>query len=636
MTNPTSPNNWITQMDKQLRRGKHVLLYGNIHDRYRSRSRYDRLEKTLDHYFLDCGYSGIVHFNIAENAHVEPTDFRLPKSLDSLDTLNCTAEICNILAEQEESPVAAVFEFADRLYSSPQQQNEQERKLLVLLQKTLPKTRRINPEVLIRNLVQARDHALENASKPPIRLPQELGGRQNAMIFIASSLQSVPAWFYQDHPAIEPVRIPCPENSEREEFFRQFMNRFIAPEVQCDEREKEKIVRAFVENTDGLMVSDMISISATAQNESRLARNAREIKELIFYYRYGDTEDPWESFNQEKIRCAFDEITRRVIGQDEAVRSIVNMLKLANVGVSMSQSSSYAGGKPKGIFFFVGPTGVGKTELAKSLAELIFGDENRMRRFDMSEYSESHAAEKLTGSPPGYVGYEEGGQLTNYVRENPFSILLFDEIEKANGKVMDKFLQILEDGRLTDGKGSTVYLSQSIIIFTSNIGSETLSNKTNLNQISDSAPSYQQIWDHYFSEVQNHFVSKLGRPEIFNRLGNNILVFDILRPTHIRGIFAKFMRNLERSALAKQYTLAYETSDGTQTPKAEESALCRWIMELMKKGDNLLYGGRRIRVRMEEKIEQPLAGWIFDHAPSEGSTLFLGINDGKLTVRGLN
>jgi ATP-dependent Clp protease ATP-binding subunit ClpA len=140
------------------------------------------------------------------------------------------------------------------------------------------------------------------------------------------------------------------------------------------------------------------------------------------------------------------------------------MLTNAKVGISMSQVSG-RNSKPKGVFFFVGPTGVGKMELAKSLSRLIFGDEEAFLRFDMSEYKEEHAAEKLAGAPPGFVGYEEGGQLTNKILERPYRILLFDEIEKAHPKVLDKFLQILEDGRLTDGKGQTAYFNQTVIIW---------------------------------------------------------------------------------------------------------------------------------------------------------------------------
>ena len=601
---------WMTELDKQLRRGKHVLLYGNVEDRYELNDRYDPLDKCLDSYFRDRGYFGIIHYDIAEKGRVFPeTAKNAFRACDSVD------QIRRHLIDQDENPVAAVFEYSDRMSGNPQQQTEAERKELILLKKTFTQARRIKPEKLKEN------------SELSI---EELSGRRNCMIFVASSLQALPSWFYQDHPSLALIRIPRPETQQRETFVTRFFDKFAVDGLS--ESDQKAIRQTFIDNTEDLTISDMISIARTAQSEHRFCKNVQEMKDLIFYYRYGAMDDPWEEFNREKIRDAYTEISKRVIGQDNAVSRIVNMLKLANVGITMSPSSGSGGGKPKGVFFFVGPTGVGKTELAKALAQQIFGDENRMHRFDMSEYAEKHAAEKLTGSPPGYVGYEEGGQLTNYVRENPFSILLFDEIEKANGAVLDKFLQILEDGRLTDGKGLTVYFNQSIIIFTSNIGAESLLNLDGMDNVTDESPSYEDVRRHFYSEVQNHFVKGLGRPEIFNRLGNNILGFDLLRPMHIKGIFKKFMRNLEKSAESHNFKLAYKTADGSVTDKPEESTLCQWIIDIMKQRGNLLYGGRRIRVQMEENIEQPLAAWVFDNAPAEGSTLTLGFKDAKLTI----
>ncbi len=601
----------MTELDKQLRRGKHVLLYGNVEDRYELNDRYDSLNECLDAYFLERGYFGIIHYDIAEKGRVSPE-----KAQSAFRACENVTQIRRHLIDQNENPVAVVFEYADRISGNPQQQQPDERKDFILLKKTFTQARRLNPERLKEN------------SELSI---EELSGRRNCMIFVASSLQSLPSWFYQDHPLLALIRIPRPETQQREAFITRFFDKFAVVDG-LSESEQKAIRQTFIDNTEDLTISDMISIARTAQSEHRFCSSVQEMKDLIFYYRYGAMDDPWEEFNREKIRDAYTEISKRVIGQDNAVSRIVNMLKLANVGITMSPSSGSGGGKPKGVFFFVGPTGVGKTELAKALAQQIFGDENRMHRFDMSEYAEKHAAEKLTGSPPGYVGYEEGGQLTNYVRENPFSILLFDEIEKANGAVLDKFLQILEDGRLTDGKGLTVYFNQSIIIFTSNIGAESLLNIEGMENVSDESPAYEDVRRHFYSEVQKHFVEKLGRPEIFNRLGNNILGFDLLRPTHIKGIFKKFMNNLEKSAGSHGYKLAYKTADGSVTDKPEESTLCHWIIEIMKQRGNLLYGGRRIRVQMEENIEQPLAGWVFDNAPDAGTTLTLDFKDNKLTI----
>lgn len=191
------------------------------------------------------------------------------------------------------------------------------------------------------------------------------------------------------------------------------------------------------------------------------------------------------------------------------------------------QHSSHT--KPKGILFFAGPTGTGKTETAKTLAEKLFGDESCCIRFDMSEYGQSHSDQKLLGAPPGYVGYEAGGQLTNAVRENPFSILLFDEIERAHPSIFDKFLQILEDGRMTDGQGNTVYFSECIIIFTSNLGIFTRNAMGSREANVTSEMEYPEVQKKVRQAIENYFKLELGRPEILNRIGENIIVFDFIR-----------------------------------------------------------------------------------------------------------
>jgi ATP-dependent Clp protease ATP-binding subunit ClpA len=226
---------------------------------------------------------------------------------------------------------------------------------------------------------------------------------------------------------------------------------------------------------DGLYVRDLENILrdfvyAITHNQ---AFSESTIRKLVNRYRIGAEDDPWTKLPltdspKALINSANLWFKERVIAQDYAVDEVVKAIKKARsgvVGLSSGQAS-----KPKAVLFFAGPTGVGKTYLAKKLAHYLFDTEEAFSRFDMSEFKEEHTVSKLIGSPPGYVGYEKGGQLTNAVRSRPFAVILFDEIEKAHPKIMDIFLQILDDGRLTDSRGQTIFFTESVVVFTSNIG----------------------------------------------------------------------------------------------------------------------------------------------------------------------
>jgi len=366
--------------------------------------------------------------------------------------------------------------------------------------------------------------------------------------------------------------------------------------------------------TDGMTAYDLHSL-ATMSTTCEIS--VSEPKRLVNTYIYGRRDDPWSHIDRAKIASARDTICKRVKGQDAAVDAVINMLIRAQTGLSGVQHSG-GKGRPRGAMFLVGPTGVGKTELAKALAELLFGDESNCIRFDMSEYSAEHSAEKLIGAPPGYVGFEAGGQLTGKVKEKPFSVLLFDEIEKAHGKILDKFLQILDDGRLTDGRGETVYFSDTVVIFTSNEGSRALMGP---GPHGEPPPipemSYNEIANHYTEAVRSYFVNKLGRPELLSRIGEGIVVFDRLREDAINPIIDKALDGTKQWANERSLIIQYDRS----------------VIEFIRQEalGNIGQGGRGVNNKVEKFVITALARFVFEKEPHLGS-IIIGRHD---PVRGV-
>jgi ATP-dependent Clp protease ATP-binding subunit ClpB len=295
----------------------------------------------------------------------------------------------------------------------------------------------------------------------------------------------------------------------------------------------------------------------------------------------------------EKLLRMEDVIGRRLIGQRAAVRAVSDAVRRARAGISDPD-------RPTGSFLFLGPTGVGKTELAKALADFLFDDERAMVRIDMSEYSERHAVARLVGSPPGYVGYEEGGQLTEAVRRRPYSVVLLDEVEKAHPETFDILLQVLDDGRLTDGQGRTVDFRNVILVMTSNLGSQFL-----VDQTTDEQTKREQV----MSMVRTAF-----KPEFLNRL-DEVVLFDALSREELATIVGLQVEQLTRRLADRRITL--DVTD----------AAAQWLAE---RGWDPAYGARPLRRLVQTEIGDRLARGLLSGEVHDGQAVTVDVGaDGE-------
>ncbi len=303
----------------------------------------------------------------------------------------------------------------------------------------------------------------------------------------------------------------------------------------------------------------------------------------------------------------------RVIGQSEAVTAIAKAIRRGRVGLKDPK-------RPVGSFIFLGPTGVGKTELCKALAEAMFGDENAMLRLDMSEYMEKHTVSKLIGSPPGYVGFEEGGQLTEKVRRKPYSVVLFDEIEKAHPDVFNMLLQILEDGRLTDSQGRTVDFKNTIIIMTSNVGARLITEKQSSLGFNSENENAEESEKKDIKELVTGELRKVFRPEFLNRV-DDIIVFNKLNKDEIKQIAVKMLKTLENRLDKMNIKISF-------TDNA--------ISEIADKGFDENYGARPLRRAIKNEIEDPLSEQMLEGKVKDGAVVTCDFADGQFTFTTAN
>jgi len=302
-----------------------------------------------------------------------------------------------------------------------------------------------------------------------------------------------------------------------------------------------------------------------------------------------------------------EELHRRIIGQNDALKAVSQAIRRTRAGLKDPK-------RPSGSFIFLGPSGVGKTETAKALAEFLFGDESALVQLDMSEYMEKHTVSRLVGSPPGYVGYEEGGQLTEAVRRKPFSVVLFDEIEKAHPDVFNALLQILEDGRLTDAQGRTVDFKNTVIIMTSNLGTADLRKAAVGFAKADEAVTYERMKTKVNEALKQHF-----RPEFLNRI-DEVIVFHELTKDEVTEIVDLMMRRVREQL-------------ETQGLSVELTRAAKYLV--VEKGYDATMGARPLRRALQRLVEDPLSEKILWKEFRAGDTIIVDAENGEVTFRAM-
>lgn len=589
-----------------------LILEGNVLDVYQypedgsmAKGGILRLPEYLHYYFKDIGYQSIAFYNTLQGFynHCEPNyldEFARIVNAENSEALaraefkgrnNNAPDYIRRALSQNAAPCVVVMNLASRYITSPTQldQNEVDSFTKLLLAS-----------------LESRDVKTAN------------GVLKNIVVMIANKINDIPVWFYHDNPNVKVVTLGTPSKEEREQLVKgpNFASFFSGPVYQADSvyytehpDELAKIQDKFVGLTEGFTFTEINGLRRLSKNEQT---RISQLPSVIDLYKFGIKENPWDALSAQKLKNAPEHFLVRVKGQDFAITKTLDVVKRAVTGMAGLQHSG--AGKPKGVLFYAGPTGTGKTETAKTLAELLFGDERACIRFDMSEYGQSHSDQRLLGAPPGYVGYEAGGQLTNAVKNTPFSILLFDEIEKAHPSILDKFLQILEDGRMTDGQGNTVYFSESVIIFTSNLGIYTRG-ETGLRQANvTSAMTYDEVQAKVRLAIEDYFKLELGRPEILNRIGENIVVFDFIREPVAEIILDAQIAKIARNLYSEKRISLY---------------LAPAVREILRQKalDNLSNGARGIGNIMESLLINPLSRYMFDNGV---------LSDAVLTITGID
>ena len=584
---------------------KCVMIDGNVGDVYlNEKNKIVNLREYLESMLKEMDYQDIIYWDRVEGASGSVENLTLVDEVEvegdsySLDDENTTqvqqglfknpSEILNVVFKNlvnKKKKVAFILNWTEYLFGN-NGLSEEERQNITLLGKSL-KDREVN---------FLNDDCNESV-----------------IIMILNKASYVPLSFYQANPEVEIITLQKPDRKERKKMLLKIEDSFVVRLKSGTSSLLDKENIECIDMLEDFTNREIIQLSRMSRKEDKMT-----FDKLFYLFKYGEKDNPWEKLEYSRVKNIKKELSERVVGQEEAIEKIEKTVVKAYMGLTgLHKTSSRS--MPKGVFFFVGPTGVGKTELSKSLAKFLFGDEQACIRFDMSEYAQENSDQKLIGAAPGYVGYEEGGQLTNAIKEHPFSVVLFDEIEKAakpNPRILDIFLQILEDGRLTDSKGETVYFSDTIIVFTSNLGA---------NEVQASSDK-ESVAKEFIEIVKKYFDDDLKRPELLGRIGyNNIIPFNFIQEQEFQYKICKSKLKPIIKGIEDKYKMELEFE--------KEMDSIKYILSSV----DISKGGRDILNAINDKLLDPLAMFLFENKDDlrslRGSKIIVKVTDNGLDFK---
>lgn len=502
-----------------------LILEGNIGDFFIEGLKIVTLEDKLNTILKNLEYEDVVFWDriagvkgktdnlkLVDNIEVEGETYSLDDDDDDADNNTANAQDANLAQLKDPSQFFSVIEknlsdnnkstvfvlnWSDYVFGREGSLSPEDRENLTLLGKAI------------------------RTERPNYHFDKDSQLQESHIIIITNKVSLLPISMYQGNAEVSCIHIPKPDRNERKDLLLKLEDNFSLKFEQGETLLNSPKTNQCIDMLDDFSNKEIIQMAKLSCKIEQSEGTSLTFDKLFLLFKYGEKDNPWEKLDHNALKKIKETLGEQVVGQETAISRVEEVVIKAYMGLTgLHKTSSRT--MPKGVLFFVGPTGVGKTELSKAIAKFLFGDEQACIRFDMSEYAQSNSDQKLIGAPPGYVGYEEGGQLTNAIRKKPFSIILFDEIEKAakpNPRILDIFLQILEDGRLTDSKGETVNFSESIIIFTSNLGASEILNSNDKKDISNQ----------FIKKVKDYFNNELERPELLGRIGyNNIVPFDFI------------------------------------------------------------------------------------------------------------